>query len=120
MTLRKSLQASFAGGPSMLRKDGPMTLRKVPSSGPMSLRTGTLALGAPRDRRACGVGKSDSGVGAGEPSRPRKEPRITLPGRKHLATRGLAPSDELGSLGRPCWRVPRAETSSRPARATRA
>jgi hypothetical protein len=34
---------------------------------------------------------SDSGVGAGEPSRPRKEPRIALPGRNDLPARGHAP-----------------------------
>ena len=41
MTLRKIPHASLAGGPFMLRKGGPMTLRKMPSGGPMRLRTGT-------------------------------------------------------------------------------
>jgi hypothetical protein len=43
MMLRNSPQASFAGGPFMLRKGGPMTLRKTALAGPMSLRTGTVA-----------------------------------------------------------------------------
>jgi hypothetical protein len=41
MSLQKFSQASFAGGPFMLQRGGPMTLQKTASAGPMSLQTGT-------------------------------------------------------------------------------
>lgn len=62
MSLRKISQASFAGGPVMLRKGGPMTLRKTAFAGPLSLRTGTRepeteprSLNARPARRDCGT-----------------------------------------------------------------
>ena len=58
MRLRKIPHASLAGGPFMLRKGGPMTLRKMPSGGPMRLRTGNHRGGAQPGRSSHGQGQS--------------------------------------------------------------
>ena len=69
MRVRKTSQASIAGGPFMLRRGGPMTLRKISSTGPMTLRTGT---GVRSGRSVPGGGRLRRSARTLEPRRPRR------------------------------------------------
>jgi hypothetical protein len=95
MTLRKSVTASLRVAPSCCEGAGPMTLRKSPQAGPMTLRTGTGKLRSsgrlPRTRLDDRHGR-DRDRRQGPPARARAVADVRDVGGRALPQRSIAPS----------------------------